>query len=433
VADLADGDAGWPVSAVGIGTGCCAALERYYDCRRAYYSSLGNACGNGGGGGDNVARGGVADEVVEPPVWYGCRCREHGPVGKVVDGSTWGVEADRVHLRRIAAGYVELDRSGECDQVKGSCVSSVLGPTTTSDHTQLGGRDVTLRDGVDTGGVGNGCQVEEVKDSLGEEVSSTNQKDKVCYGPRGGVSKQPRGKNYERNVMNRKRKSFRVKTSGQSGVKTVPLVSVDGKVPRSSFPLVSEKVRAELQETHAKRLIAENQAAELHASRFVSRNDETEGLVRQMIARMELEKKVAKLASTSKIGNWAKTVVGGHASTINSPALSKVPSLESVGLGSSVSSDESVRRDTRMALYNENKRLLEQNLEAQPYLLPDQVEDAYKALVGEFADVLFTPEENAKRKIADMVQDEYASFGMNFSGAKLLVDRLNEGISYEML
>jgi len=233
--------------------------------------------------------------------------------------------------------------------------------------------------------------------------------------------------------MNRKRKSFRVKTSGQSGVKTVPLVSVDGKVPRSSFPLVSEKVRAELQETHAKRLIAENQAAELHASRFVSRNDETEGLVRQMIARMELEKKVAKLASTSKIGNWAKTVVGGHASTINSPALSKVPSLESVGLGSSVSSDESVRRDTRMALYNENKRLLEQNLEAQPYLLPDQVEDAYKALVGEFADVLFTPEENAKRKIADMVQDEYASFGMNFSGAKLLVDRLNEGISYEML
>jgi len=286
-------------------------------------------------------------------------------------------------------------------------------------------RHVSTESGITetAGGVGEGTvRGDESGTVRGDEPGSVNELDekRESVGPFGGVSMLPRGKNYARNVASRLKRK---------GKKEERPVSQRG----SFFSRCDDVTLKDLEVSRAKRLIAENEAAELQARRFVARDDETEGLVRQMITRMELERKVGKLASTSKIGNWAKTVVGGHASTINSPALSKVPSLESVGLGSSVSSDESVRRDTRIALYNENKRLLEQNLEAQPYLLPEQVEDAYKALVGEFADVLFTPEENAKRKIADMVQDEYASFGMNFAGAKLLVDRLNEGISYETL
>lgn len=197
--------------------------------------------------------------------------------------------------------------------------------------------------------------------------------------------------------------------------------------------VVEAGLQKTLKESYAKRLIAENEAAELRAKRFVARDDSTEELVRQMIKRMELEGKVNKLASTSRIGNWAKTVVGGHASTISSPALSKVPSLESVGLGSSVSSDDDTKRKTRLALYRENKRLVDENLEAQPFLYPDQVENAYKALVGEFEDVLFTPEQNARRRIADMIQDDYASYGMNSVGAKKLVAQLSEGISYDAL
>lgn len=286
--------------------------------------------------------------------------------------------------------------------------------------------------GLETSVMGSGCGgLGDIRSARREEDGNDESRRGDLAGGLGVDAVRPVGEcpgtGRGQSAANRRRRGRRARKAGA----TEPVVPVPQR--GSFFSRCDDVIRKKLETSRAKRLIAENEAAELCASRFVARDDEAEGLVRQMIVRMELEKKVSKLAETSRIGNWAKTVAGGHASTINSPALSKVPSLESVGLGSSVSNDESVKREARLALYSENRRLLECNLESQPYLLPDQVEDAYRALVNEFEDVLFTPEENTKRKIADMIQDDYASYGINSVSAKLLVDKLSEGISYNAL
>jgi len=352
-----------------------------------------------------------------------CTVSGGGNVGEDGNGSDYVVGSidTYVDLLRSWGGFDKsvLDKIGSVFRIHGGSCGDPVG---------TGGASKTEFVGVpDSITVGCGSGV--VDDSGSADVRTAdvpvgpvlNPTDKVGPG---------RGPHWLRNKVSREKKKASKRLRKIHGEVSWRKGEKD-EVARTAFPLVEKEVRTKLQETHARRLIAENEAAALSASRFVSRNDDTEGLVRQMIARMELERKVGKLASSSRIGNWAKTVVGGFASTINSPALSKVPSLESVGLGSSASSDDVVKKQTRLALYAENKRLMEAELESRPYLMPGEVEAAYKALASEFHDVLFTPEQNERRKLADHIEEEYANYGMNSIGAKALVGKLCADISFD--
>lgn len=189
-----------------------------------------------------------------------------------------------------------------------------------------------------------------------------------------------------------------------------------------SFASCPPDLKEALDRSRAKRFIAENELAASKASRLLSSYDPVEATVRNVARKMQLEQKVSKLAEGSKIGLWAKALsascseeVAGTVST--DPAMSKVPSLESLGLGSSVSSDEDAKKELRLRMFESQRRALDKKWETVDYYDPQDLDDSYRMLVDDFSDVIYTPEERVRFQLSGVLMDSYAKYGMTYEGA----------------
>jgi len=182
------------------------------------------------------------------------------------------------------------------------------------------------------------------------------------------------------------------------------------------FSLCDQETQRRLRDSRAKALVAEN---ELKAFQAQSKLDAAQSVSPELRLVQELVK-VTRLANNLKrntvdaqVGGWAATVADSLTKSVADKAPSSLPSLESVGLGSSglKSSDGEVVDHVRFAEYQSKRNRINAYYDGQAYDLPDEQEFQLNQLRDEYQDVSMTKVDRVKKSIAGAVMVELMQSG----------------------
>jgi len=253
----------------------------------------------------------------------------------------------------------------------------------------------------------------------------------------------PRGPNFERNKANRDRKKLK-KTGVESVVsgvlgsdgldvpewrrksKVLTVASSSGE-KKGFFSECDDDVRRQLRDSRALALVAKNKLEAYKAERELKKVSSVSAemeLVQEMIKVTRLATQLKKNTADAQIGGWAATVADSLTKSVAEKAPSSVPSLESVGLGSSglKSSDGD---SARLAAYQLDIKYVDDAFELMDSYTDEEYEFAINRVKNDYPDVAFTAEERMKKRINEYVALDLLQKGMKTDDVQDVMDNIN--------
>jgi len=288
----------------------------------------------------------------------------------------------------------------------------------------------------------------------------------------GGVTSKPtmrRGPNYERNCANRenkKRKKLAKQkarsmsgdaadcgNSGDGGVDKGDDTGVSRAQPAWRSRRVEEQqlgvgqrkgyfsecpvdVQAELRESRARMMIAENKRKEAEAIDRKKKLDSVTpevALVSELIRVTRMANQLKKQTKDQVVGGWAETVADTLTRSTAESAPSSMPSLRSVEEGSSALKSDGVEavfdqeREVRLAQYNVEKLRLDRYYDQVDGYGVEEHDNAYKQLKEAYSDVTKSEAERQNHACMLQIAASMQSAGMD----QYKIQDIMEGAGFE--
>jgi len=193
------------------------------------------------------------------------------------------------------------------------------------------------------------------------------------------------------------------------------------------FSECDDSVRQQLRESRAMALVAKNKLEAYKAERELKKVSSVSAemeLVQEMIKVTRLATQLKKNTADAQIGGWAATVADSLTKSVADKAPSSVPSLESVGLGSS-GLKSSAGDSARLAAYQLDIKYVDDAFELMDSYTDEEYDFAINRVKNDYPDVAFTAEERMKKRINEYVALDLLQKGMKTVDVQDVMDNIN--------